>query len=207
MKLKKFTDPDKVYEDYFEAYFVRPFFHHYTDFGGYEPARAAWLSFAAWVVVTLGVFGLLMGLVGLLGPEVGFSALTWVGILWIAASIPPLAGLAMRGSRGELHKWKHNPRFLGVDTFITVICGLFFIFGLLMMTTTLNSETLRPNNGYVPEEETVLERDSVIEEPIFTYQDERPEAVDTTTAVADEDPEAVSLEESFDPSIEPTDTI
>lgn len=202
MKFRQIYDPDKVYEDWFEAYFIRPFFHHYLDLGGYEPARSARLSFATWVLVTLGFSGLLMGLVGLLGIDVGFITLGVVGGLWILASVIPLIGLYLRGRRGELHPWKHNPKFLGVDTFITVVCLLFFIFGLLMMITTVNSETLRPNNGYVPEEESsMIESDTVREEPIFTWQDERPVETDSTD-ILPEDPEAIDPDDSYDPTIE-----
>lgn len=161
------------------------------------------MSLLAWVVVTLGIVGVLMGLVGLLGPEVGFWALGVVGTLWGLVSLVPLVSLAVRGARGGDDGLK--PRLLGVDTLLGVSSLLFFVFGLLMMVTTVNSGKLDPNAGVTDEEDTsVMELEEVVEEPIFTYQDEV--KVDTTAATVDTlgdmtEPDLVAPEESFDPTL------
>ena len=208
MKFKNLYNPDKVYEDYFEAFYIRPFIHHYTDFGGHESARSFWMSALSWTVLTLGLAGALMGLVGLLGPEVGFDALIAIGVLWGAFSLVPWIALIVRAFHGPDGKKHKRPRFLGVDMLLTCICLLFFVTGLLMMVTTLNSETLDPNHNYVEEADTVkIEKEEVIEEPIFTYQDPAParEADTLLEEVEEEDPDALSPDESFDPTLEPTD--
>lgn len=89
---------------------------------------------------------------------------------------------------------------------LTAISFCFFICGTLMMTTTLHSETLHPNAGYVEEEETdSIYGERVIEEPIFTYQDQAPAPADTTvtdTLGIEEDPDLLAPDESYDPTIE-----
>lgn len=203
MKLKEIYNPKRVYDGWFESYFIRPFFHHYADFRGGESWKTSVMSLLAWVVVTLGIVGILMGLVGLLGPEVGFGALRIVGSLWGVASLVPLASLVVRGARGGDDGLK--PRLLGVDTLLGVSSLLFFVFGLLMMVTTMNSGSLDPNAGVTDEEDSsVVELEEVVEEPIFTYQDEvRP---DTSAVVVDTlgdmtEPDLVAPEESFDPTL------
>lgn len=202
--LKEFTNPRHVYDGYFETYFIRPFFHHYADFRGGESAKSCSLSLLAWLIVTLGIAGILMGQVGLLGPEAGFSTMTVVSIIWIAASLVPLAALLVRASHGEPEKQK-SPRLLGVDTLLGISCLLFFLLGVLMMTTTLNSGSLNPNAGYDPAEDTVrLQLEEVTEEPIFTYQES---SVETPAEVVDTlgdmtEPDAVSPDESYDPSLD-----
>lgn len=203
MKLKEIYNPKRVYDGWFESYFIRPFFHHYADFRGGESLRTCVMSLLAWVVVTLGIVGVLMGLVGLLGPEVGFWALGVVGTLWGLVSLVPLVSLAVRGARGGDDGLK--PRLLGVDTLLGVSSLLFFVFGLLMMVTTVNSGKLDPNAGVIDEEDTsVMELEEVVEEPIFTYQDEV--KVDTRAATVDTlgdmtEPDLVAPEESFDPTL------
>ncbi len=86
------------------------------------------------------------------------------------------------------------------------VCVLFFIFGLLMMITTLNSETLNPNAGYVEEDSVKTEEDSVWEEPIFTYQDAAP-TVEEDTLRKETDSMTAITEDSFDPTIETEATI
>ena len=97
-------------------------------------------------------------------------------------------------------------KMLGIDWMLTAISLCFFICGTLMMTTTLHSETLHPNAGYVEEEETdSIYGERVIEEPIFTYQDQAPAPADTTvtdTLGIEEDPDLLAPDESFDPTIE-----
>lgn len=205
-KFKNLYDPNVVYEDYFEAYYIRPFIHRYADFNSGETAKSALLSICAWLLITLGLAGVLMGLVGLLGPEVGFVSLTVVGGIWLLLSVVPLAAIVVRSTRNNGDKWNHNPRLLGIDIMMIAVCVLFFIFGLLMMITTLNSETLNPNAGYVEEDSVKTEEDSVWEEPIFTYQDAAP-TVEEDTLRKETDSMTAIIEDSFDPTIETEATI
>lgn len=202
MKFKDIYNPKHVYEGFFETYFIRPFFHHYIDFKGKESFRSACRSLLAWAVVTLGVVGAMMGQVGLIGPEAG-SALAWtICGIWLALSIIPLVALFVRVLNGAPKEEPH-PRMLGVDTLLGVSCLLFFVLGLLMMVTTLESGTLDPNAGATAEGDTLkIEEDYVTEEPIFTYQDAAPadQVVDSMNDVTEQD--LVTSEESYDPSIE-----
>lgn len=207
MKLKEFYNPKRTYDGWFESYFIRPFCHHYADFKGAETWRSCAMSILVWLIVTLGVIGILAGLVGLLGPEVGFSALSIMGCIWTAASLTPIISLLVRASRGVSEQDKEKmpqPHLLGVDTLLGVSSILFFLFGVLMMFTTLNSGTLDPNAGVTEEEDTTaLEMEEVVEEPIFTYQDE---VVADTTVTVDTlsdmtEPDLVEQEESFDPTL------
>lgn len=203
MRLKNLYDPEVVYEDYFEAYFIRPFIHHYVDFEGSESVRSMIKSLLCWLVLTLGVAGILTGLVGLLGPESGFPALWIIGGLWILGSLPGLASLVTRGLKGGSENEEPHPRFLGIDALLAGICVLFFIFGILMMVTTLRSETLNPNDNYDPRVETTMgEKDSVWEEPIFTYQDETPAMTPEEPLDDETEEEASESEDSFDPALE-----
>ena len=85
-------------------------------------------------------------------------------------------------------------------------CLLFFLLGLLMMTTTLNSGSLNPNATYTEEEDSVAaEQETVVEEPIFTYQDKAPDTathVEDTVSIGENGEELATPEESFDPTIE-----
>ena len=203
MKFKEIYNPRHVYDGFFESYFIRPFFHHYTDFKGKESGRSCAMSLLAWLVVTLGIAGIMMGQVGLLGPEVGFMALWIAGSIWLAASVVPLMAILTRATHGTPEK-PLKPRMLGVDTLLGVSCLLFFLLGMLMMVTTLSSGSLNPNAGYVPEADTaVIEQEYVKEEPIFTYQDEvstEPE-VDSMSDMTE--PDLVEPDESFDPTLVP----
>ena len=80
-----------------------------------ETAKSALLSICAWLLITLGLAGVLMGLVGLLGPEVGFVSLTVVGGIWLLLSVVPLAAIVVRSTRNNGDKWNHHPRLLGID--------------------------------------------------------------------------------------------
>lgn len=205
MKIKEITNPRHVYDGYFETYFIRPFFHHYADFRGQESGKSCGLSLLAWLTVTLGLAGILMGQIGLMGPEAGFSVMLVVGTVWCALSIIPIISLLVRVGNGA-PKRKLTPRFLGVDMLMTVSCFLFLVLGLLMMLTTLNSGTLNPNAGMTDEEDTAtFEMDEVIEEPIFTYQDAAPPApIEQTDTLSDlDEPDAIDPDESFDPTLEP----
>lgn len=203
MNFKEFTNPSHVYDGYFDTYFIRPFVHHYANFRGQESAWSCALALTSWIVISLGIAGILMGLVGILGPDVGFSAIWLVGGLWVAASVVPILSLLTRASHGAPKDERH-PRFLGVDTLLLVSCILFFLFGLLMMLTTINSGSLDPNAGATTEEDTVsVQLEEVYEEPIFTYQDTREEEpVAEPDSLSDmTEPDLVDQDESFDPTL------
>lgn len=209
-KLKRITHPRKVYEGWFEMYLIRPFVHHYCDFKGHESGRSMARSMLAWVAVTLGLAGILMGLVGLLGPEAGFSALWVIGLLWLGASLCPLAALLARGSagaepdtNGEAAGNQRKYKALGIDLLLGVSCLLFFLLGLLMMVTTLNSGNLNPNATATDAPDTVeIEGEHVIEEPIFTYQEAAPNEETETDSLQDlEDPDQLPPDQSFDPTL------
>jgi len=209
MKFKEFYNPRHVYDGFFETYFIRPFFHHFADFKGKETKSSCFMSLLAWLVVTIGIAGIMMGQVGLLGPEVGFSAITIGAIIWGAFSLTPLTALVTRAANG-VPEQEQCPRMLGVDTLLAVSCILFFILGLLMMVTTLNSGQLNPNAGMTDESDTVLfEEEYIKEEPIFTYQDELPAHVDDTVDTLSDmtEPDLADPDESFDPTLSTPDEI
>lgn len=206
MKLKEITNPRHVYDGYFETYFIRPFFHHYADFKSGETLKSCILSIVSWLIVSMGIAGILMGQVGLMGPEAGFSTMITVGCIWIAASLVPLAAVLIRSSHPQ-DNLKSKPRFLGVDTLLLVSCLLFFVLGFLMMITTLNSGSLDPNAGYNPDEDSIsVQFEEVTEEPIFTYDNSLPAATEVEDTMTDlADPDIVSPDESFDPSLSNSD--
>lgn len=203
MKFKEFYNPRHVYDGFFETYFIRPFFHHFADFNGKESGPSCLKSLLAWIIVTLGITGIMMGQIGLLGPEVGSTALTTVAVLWGAFSLIPILALIVRASHGSPDK-KLHPRVLGVDALLGVSCLLFCLLGLLMMITTLNSGQLNPNAGMTDELDTLrVEEVYVKEEPIFTYQDELPvqteEQPDSLSDMNETD--LADPDESFDPTL------
>jgi uncharacterized membrane protein YhaH (DUF805 family) len=203
MNFKSIYDPKHVYEGFFETYFIRPFVHRYADFNGEERGKSISYSLLAWLIITLGLIGLMLGLVGLLGPEVGFTTLYIGGGIWIAASIIPI--LALFSRRGVEEPDAGNGRkqklMLPIDMVLAAISVLFFFLGLLMMISTLNSEELTADPGTMEEDTTTLEFDEVVEEPIFTYQDEVAETPAQDTLMDLEDPEAMTPDESFDPTL------
>lgn len=189
---------------FFERYFITPFFRKYSDFSGSTDKREAWVSFGAWLIVTAGIVGALLGQVGLMGPEIGFGALAIIGGVWVVCSICPLAALLSRAFHGkEEEDAKPQIRFLGIDILLIAVCGLFLLLGILMTITTLNSGELNmnPRGSGEKEENPILMQDSIWEEPIFTYQDDKPaiDEVDTMSDLTDAD--TVALDESFDPEI------
>lgn len=188
-------------EGFFERYFIIPFFRKYSDFSGSDSGRDASLSLLAWLTVTAGVAGLFVGLVGLLGPEVGFVASIVAGTVWLLGSLCPLAALAARAMRRSPEtEDKGKPVFLGIDVILCVACFLFLVSGLLMMLTTLDSGELNGGPRFSTEKRTVVV-DSVVEEPIFTYQDNTPEEPVTDTLADLVDSDTVPLSESFDPTL------
>lgn len=203
MKIKQIYNPKKVYDGWFESYFIKPWIRHYADFVHGESAGDCLRSLLAWLVMTLGLAGLLMGLVGLMGPEVGFACLKWIGIAWLAASAIPFIALLARTFNGAEAQPRH-PKFLGIDSLTVLSALLFFIFGVLLMYTTLHSETLHAPAG-TPEDDGAVPTDTVYEEALFTYQNP---VIDTAATVTDtmtdlSDPDLVTPDESYDPTIEP----
>ena len=207
MNFKSIYDPKHVYEGFFETYFIRPFIHHYADFNGKDPHKSCGYSLLAWLIITLGLVGVMLGLVGLLGPEVGFATLEVCGGLWLLLSISPILALFSRKKTHSTENDEKRRTFLPIDIVLSSISILFFFLGILMMISTLNSEELTADPGTMEEDTTSLEFEDIVEEPIFTYQDEVPEAVVTDSLEDLEDPEAIAPEESFDPVINETDSI
>ena len=205
MRLQDLYNPRHVYEGFFECYFIRPFIHHYADFRSGESAGSCVKSLLAWVIITLGVVGIMLGQVGIIGPEAGVTAAWIVCGIWMAASVVPIVALLARAAHGAPeHPVRH--RMLGVDVLLGASCVLFFVLGLMMLITTLDSGELNPNARIYDEPDTtqVEEEEYVKEEPIFTYQDEAAEveepAIDTMVELTE--PDLVAPEESFDPTIE-----
>lgn len=201
MSIKRIYNPRHVYEGWFESYFIKPWIDNYVNFRGGESPHSLVMSLVGWFVVTLGVAGLLMGLVGLAGPDVGFLSLKIVGTLWLLLSVPPFAALVTRGINGPAPE-SRNRKFLAIDVLLMGACILFFVFGLLMMTTTLNSEILRPDPGTEEVMDTDAMKDTVYEEPIFTYQTPKEEVPPVDTLQELTEPDMVDIDESFDPTLE-----
>lgn len=203
MNFKDIYNPSKVYDGFFESYFIRPFVHQYFNFGGHESASSLFKSLLAWLILTLGIAGIMMGQIGLIGPETGKEMLGIVMCVWGALSVIPILALLSRAAHGA-PKRPIKGRMLGVDTLLGVSCLLFFLLGLMMMITTLNSGSLNPNATMTNEEDTTtIEEEYVTEEPIFTYQDEAPaKTTHTVDSLSDlNDPDAVDPDESFDPDL------
>lgn len=205
MRINQIYNPNRVREGWFECNFITPWFRRFVDFQGAGDGKSCALALLAWLIATAGVAGVLMGLVGLLGPDVGFIALYWIGGLWVAYSLIPLVALVSRTLSGRTDDEEPVTRMLPIDWMLTGCAMLFFLFGLLMMTTTLNSETLHAPTGTDGEEESSIPRDTIVEEAIFTYQN--PE-IDTSTPASDtmsdlNEPDIVAPDQVYDPTIEP----
>lgn len=175
------------------------------------------LSLAAFAIVTCGMAGLLTGLVGILGVETGMVCLIVLGVAWILGLMVPLAAVCTRGMREPVEdpvsesaytpinsssRGRRGIKLVTIDIFVMAVCALFLLFGILNMITTLNSEDLN-NERYVEEEPEPEVRDTVIDEPIFTYQQiDAPTESDPLQGY-EEETDTVSVTESFDPTIEP----
>lgn len=200
MKLKQLYNPKEINTGYFDAYFIRPFIRKYADFKGYESKESYLKSLLAWFVVSLGLVGLMLGQIGIIGPEGGVTTAVVVCVLWGVLSLVPLVSLTVRTLHGN-PKQEIKGRMLGIDILQFAACILFFVLGLLMMITTFNSGELNPNARVYEEDTTrVEEKEYIKEEPIFTYETVEPEEEnlpkDTLPLIQEEDYD-------FDPSIEP----
>ncbi len=197
-----------IQEGFFEKYFITPFFRRIKDFSGKESKGAAGYTVLAWLIATTGITGLLLGLVGLLGPEVGFLCLEIFGALWLCGSAFGFAAMVSRisktgdgeGTDGRTPK----PVWLLIDKLLAGVSVMFLILGILMTVTTLNSGDINVNwrGSGEPTSKSKFEENKIEEVPIFTYQDETPSSdmtEDELTELVDED--TVSLEESFDPTL------
>lgn len=196
-------------ESCLDRYFITPFFRRYSDFNGSDGRRTMLLSLAAFAIVTCGIAGLLTGLVGILGVETGMVCLVVLGIAWIIGLMIPLAAVCVRGMRepaeapaSDIARQRSKVRLVTIDIFVMTVCALFLIFGILNMVTTMNSEELNPERIVDDEPETVV-TDSVVDEPIFTYQQiDAPTESDPLQGY-EEETDTVSVTDSFDPTIEP----
>lgn len=188
---------------FYERYFITPFFRKFNDFKSAGAPGDRKRTLIAWLIATLGIGGLLIGLVGLLGPEVGFVTSEVLGAIWLAWSAYALCALFARTSKesddnpGE----KKGYVLLNIDKLLAVVCVLFFLFGILMMATTLNSEDLnmQPRNIGDQEENPILNQDKVEEEPIFNYQEYGDLTVETAEPT-EEISEDTSTTVEFDPA-------
>ncbi len=195
---------------FFDKYFISPFFRQARDFSGAESSRNAGYSALAWLIVTAGIVGALLGLVGLLGPDVGFISLAIIGGLWLCWSVLAFIAMITRMSHNSGNEDQpEKPSLLGIDNLLSVVCVLFLVCGILMTVTTLNSGELdmTPRNGGDGSPNPILVHDSIWEEPIFTYQDQTPKEPEKDTMQDLEEKDTVSLEESFDPEIPTSDQI
>lgn len=207
MQFKDIYNPKHVYEGFFETYYIRPFIHKYIDFRGNESFNSLLLSILAWLILTLGIVGIMLGQIGIIGIDGGLQALWIVCGIWLAFSLIPFFALLSRASHGA-PKQPIKARMLGIDTLLGVSCLLFFILGLLMMTTTLNSGHLNPNARVYDESDStdVTDMPRVEEEPIFTYQDETPSNTiaidDSIPTVPEEGDIEENVEDNYDPTID-----
>lgn len=199
---------------FYEKYFITPFFREYKNFTGEASRSDILLTLLAWGVATLGIVGVLLGQVGLLGPEVGFATLYVIGGIWLLWSAIGLCALFSRYSKslhhGDSDDANRYVRMLGIDKLLTTCCVLFFVLGLLMMATTLNSGELNMSTGTgeYDEDNPILNRDKVEEEAIFNYMNydesapieevEEEESVDSSAVMESFDPAAVSPEAQAD---------
>ncbi len=195
-----------THRGFYERYFITPFFRDFKNYKDRVDLKDMLRTLRAWGVATLGLVGLLLGQVGLLGPEVGFSTLYIIGGIWLLWSAVGLCALFSRyfkssGDR-EAYDTPKPVAVLGIDKLLAVVCVLFFIFGILMMATTLNSGELNMSTGTgeYDEDNPILNSDKVEEEAIFNYMnyDETPPVTEDTVSVEEED--TVSLQEIFDPA-------
>lgn len=190
-----------IRKGYYERYFITPFFREFRNTKGVLANKELTRTFVAWGIATLGIVGLLLGLVGLLGPEVGFVTLLVVGGLWLLWSLFCFVSVFVRCANAKRSGEEVKPRpvaMLGIDKLLSAVCILFFVLGMLMMITTLNSGELNmtTGTGQSDEDNPILNSDKVEEEAIFNYmnydesapEEEEIEVVDSTEAQEEFDP-------------------
>lgn len=194
-----------THRGFYERYFITPFFRKFSDFKSVETPRDRKRSLIAWLIATLGIGGVLIGLVGLLGPEVGFVTAEVIGAIWLAWSAFGICALLARTSKGNDDNVENKKEFvmLNIDKLLSLICALFFLFGILMMATTLNSEELnmKPRYPGSQEDNPILNQDKVEEVPIFSYEEygDLSEQAEEPTEKTTEDTATVTSTE-FDPA-------
>ena len=197
---------ENIQEGFFERYFMNPLFRG-VDSKGRDRRGGLKYVLLAWLIVTLGIVGLLLGLVGLFGPEVGFICLSLYGVVWLIFSghrfVVLSRGAGNSGEKGDFEE-SVKPVWLLIDKLMVGVSILFLILGILMAVTTLYSGDMdiSSKGSGEPSSKMGIERNEVEEEPIFTYQNEAP-AVDLAEDefVEFEEVDTVSLEESYDPSV------
>lgn len=194
-----------THRGFYERYFITPFFRKFYDFKSAETPLDRKRTLIAWLIATLGIGGVLIGLVGLLGPEVGFVTAEVIGAIWLAWSAFGICSLFARSAKGTEDNGADKKEYvlLNIDKLLSLICVLFFLFGILMMATTLNSEELnmKPRYPGSQEDNPILNQDKVEEVPIFSYE-EYGDLSEQTEEPAEETTEdtATSTSTDFDPA-------
>ncbi len=198
-------------QGFFEKYFIQPFYRDFRNKATSCPKSTLPLATTAWVIITLGIVGVLIGFIGLLGPETG-SICVYVGLgLWLLFTIPAFIALIRRCCNGNednsnpVDKYYDEVRraMLPIDWMLSGAAVLFFILGPLMMLSTLRGRNMDilprgAGDGY----SQFVDNDSIYEEPIFNYIGES-DASDADTLGDISDLDTITLEESsFDPTIE-----
>lgn len=199
-------------EGFFEKYFINPLIRDFKNKKEeFIPQQSMPFILTAWGLITIGLFGILIGQVGMLGPEVGFAMIYIIVPIWIIASILPLISVIKRARRdpepkklsAEEYYETIKKTMLPLDWILSGAALLFFIFGPIMMESTLrgrNLDILPRGNG--DSGVSLLDTDSVYEEPIFNFQvgENEGEQVDTLGSL--EDLDTVSFKDSYDPYVE-----
>lgn len=214
--LKNIYNPRQVYEGFFDTYFIQPFFRLYFNFRAHESVSTCIKSVIAWVVITLGIVGIMLGQIGIIGPEGGEPMARIVFWIWGIYSVIPMIGLFVRLGNGKPRRPVRS-KMLGVDVLLGVTSLLFFVLGLVMRTTVLQNEVLNPNARMTAENDSnPLLNDEVTEE-LYTYTDDNDtkkedkknvvQAVSDSAARANDplkdlnEPDLTTSEESYDPVI------
>ncbi len=101
---------EEIYEEvddnpsFFKAYFVNPYIHRYADFKGYTTRKSFWLTYAATLILSVGLVGLILLLssFGAGGTIVG-SIIS--GLVGLALVVPGLALCARRLRDAGKNPW------------------------------------------------------------------------------------------------------
>ena len=227
MKINDIYNPRQVYEGFFDTYFIQPFFRLYFNFKAHESFGTFIKSIIAWVIITLGIIGIMLGQIGIIGPEGGVPMARVVFWIWGIYSVIPMIGLFIRLANGAPEKPVRS-RMLGIDVLLGVTSLLFFALGIVMENTVMQNEVLDPNANMsnVIDSNSLLD-EVVEEEELYTYTDDndskkdekKDEKKDNAAAPAKttnvqqaapaddplkdlDEPDLLPAEESFDKSIE-----